>query len=620
MSFLTPIFLTLALLAIPIILLYMLRLRRQEVIVSSTLLWQQFLRDREANAPWQKLKRNLLLFLQLLILLMLVLALARPFFPTDSLVTTNIVVLLDGSASMQANDLRPTRFDLAKEEVNNLIDELGGDNQMTIILVGNTPTVLASATNDTRILRSALTQAQADVSQADWPAAFALATGAAQGFRNAKIVLVSDGGLTGDLPPLTGEVNYIPVGVSGENLAISALATRTGETGIELFASVRNEGEQEQEALLNITIDGTLFDARRVTIPAQNSANVSWELPDETATIQATLEVDDFLPLDNVAYAVHEGGVSNRALLITEGNRFLEQVFAVLPAISSFKANPSDPIDPEGYDLFILDGVPVPDPIPSADMLIINPQPAPPQGLYNTTGIFSNTVATRLTDSPLLQFVDWRQVAIRKAQGVEAVWGQPLVSAEGGPLMLIGERNGYRIAMITFDLRDSDLPLQIAFPVLMANITSWLSPGRAFDAPTGLEPGDPVGLAVGASTTSVRITKPDNSQWQADVGEEELFFTETDQLGLYKIALRDSSGEREAGSFAVNLFNPNESNITPVASLTLGQVSVETEGEGDVGQREIWPWLVAIALLVLAFEWWVHHRGTPTIRWSIGND
>ena len=61
MSFLTPLFLLLGLLAGPIVLMYMLRLRRREITVSSTLLWQKLLRDREANAPWQKLRRNLLL-------------------------------------------------------------------------------------------------------------------------------------------------------------------------------------------------------------------------------------------------------------------------------------------------------------------------------------------------------------------------------------------------------------------------------------------------------------------------------------------------------------------------------------------------------------------------------
>ncbi|MCA9931885.1 MAG: VWA domain-containing protein, partial [Anaerolineales bacterium] len=254
MSFLTPLFLLLGLLAAPIILLYMLRLRRREVLVSSTLLWQKLLRDREANAPWQKLRRNLLLILQLLILAMLVLALARPFIPVPSVVSGSVVVLLDGSASMLAVDVEPTRFAAAKEEVTRLIGDLGGNSQMTIIKVGTTPTVLAPPTNDRTVLRQALADVQPDPATADWQAAFALATGAAQGFRNARIVIISDGGLPDDLPPLPVESIYLSVGESGENLAISALATRETEDGIQLFASITNEGVLDRTALLSLSL------------------------------------------------------------------------------------------------------------------------------------------------------------------------------------------------------------------------------------------------------------------------------------------------------------------------------------------------------------------------------
>ena len=226
MSFLTPLFLLLGLLAGPIIILYMLRLRRREVMVSSTLLWQKLLRDREANAPWQKLRRNLLLILQLIILAALVFALARPFLPTPSIISGSVVVLLDASASMLATDVEPTRFDAAKAEVAQLISDLGGDSQMTLIKVGQTPTVLAAATNDRTQLQRALDAVQADPADAAWNAAFALATGAAQGFRDGRIVIISDGGLPDDLPPLPVESIYLPIGESGENLAITALATR----------------------------------------------------------------------------------------------------------------------------------------------------------------------------------------------------------------------------------------------------------------------------------------------------------------------------------------------------------------------------------------------------------
>ena len=614
MSFLTPAFLLLGLLAVPIIILYMLRLRRREVTVSSTLLWQKLLRDREANAPWQKLRRNLLLILQLLILAALVLALARPFLPTPAVITGNTVVLLDGSASMQATDAAPSRFAAAKTEAARLIGDLSAGSQMTLIQVGHTPAVLASASSDKTALRRALDAAQPENGPPDWPAALALAAGAAQGFQDGRIVIISDGGLPADLPPLPTAPIYLPIGRSGENLAISALATRATAGGPQLFASVTNEGAQDRDALLSLELDGALYDSRRVTVPAGGSASLTWDLPEGTAVITARLSDNegDNLPLDDVATAVHEGGVSNRALLITEGNLFLEQVFSVLPGVEAFKAAPGADLNPEDFDLLVLDGAPLPDPLPPTDLLLINP----PVGgdLFTVGGVFSDTVAVRLADSPLLQFVDWRDVHIRQAKAVDAPWARPLVEAAGGPLLLTGEQNGQRIALLPFDLRDSDLPLQIAFPILMANITGWLSPGRAFDAPAGLRPGDPVTIAPAASATAVLVEKPDGRIWTADVGEDALIFPETNQLGLYRVSLRDEQGTRPAGSFAVNLFSPAESAIQPAAALQIGQVAAEAAPENNVGQLEWWPWLLLLAVLILMIEWWVQHRGPQLPR------
>jgi hypothetical protein len=114
MSLITPLALALSALAVPIVLLYMLRLRRTEMSISSTFLWRQLVRDREANAPWQRLRLSWLL-LQLLVLAALVLALARPFREVKTITTGRIVLLLDASASMKATDVEPDRFAAARD-------------------------------------------------------------------------------------------------------------------------------------------------------------------------------------------------------------------------------------------------------------------------------------------------------------------------------------------------------------------------------------------------------------------------------------------------------------------------------------------------------------------------
>ncbi|HEY5987685.1 MAG TPA: hypothetical protein VIV12_15115, partial [Streptosporangiaceae bacterium] len=77
-----------------------------------------------------------------------------------------------------------------------------------------------------------------------------------------------------------------------------------------------------------------------------------------------------------------------------------------------------------------------------------------------------------------------------KARQVTAPnWARVLVDSDGGPLVLAGETGGRRVAVLTFDLHDSDLPLQVTFPVLMANLLNYLVPAQAFSAPDGLRPG-----------------------------------------------------------------------------------------------------------------------------------
>jgi len=226
-SFLSPLALLFGLLAVPILILYMLKLRRREVEVSSVMLWQMLLRDREANAPWQRLKRNLLLLLQLLLLAALVIALARPFLRVPTIAAGTVVVLLDASASMNATDVEPNRFEAAKAAARQLMDGLSSDGKMSLLLVGHQPEVLASATNDKDVLRAALGKAHVSEESADWEAAFALASGAvrAASIEHSTVVIISDGGLPSNrnLPPLPGAVRYVPVGASADNLAIEAL-------------------------------------------------------------------------------------------------------------------------------------------------------------------------------------------------------------------------------------------------------------------------------------------------------------------------------------------------------------------------------------------------------------
>ena len=545
MQFLTPLALLGGLLAIPIILLYMLRLRRREVVISSTFLWQQIMQDNEANTPWQRLRRNLLLLLQLLILAALVFALARPFITVPAVGTGQIVLLLDASASMNATDVDGgTRFDAARQQALDAINAMGAGDSMTVVRVADVPSVIAPATDDKLTLRNAVNNAQPSQASADWNGALTLAIGSASEASEFTLVIISDGGL-GDpalLPDVPGDVTYVPVGGSNENLAITALATRNraGQPP-QLFSQITNYGAQDAEIVYSLTIDGELFASDFYTVPAGDDvALVSERLPDSFDIIEASLtvpaasDIPDYLAEDNRAWAVASGVSNRRVLLMSPGNLFVEQVLRSLPSAEGFRGTIDRGIPRQPFDLYVLDRW-LPETLPDGDLLLINP---PRSTDFFTVGPETNAAQNIVVsrDDPRAQFVDFDTVnVLAYDQLADVSWATPLVSAEGGPLVLAGEIDGRQVAIITFDLHNSDLPLQITWPVLMANLIDWFSPQNVVSVPDNLTVGDPLVIRPPLTSESVTVHLPDGASQSLPVERQAVVFAETSQTGVYTL-------------------------------------------------------------------------------------
>ena len=160
MSFLSPLSFLLATLAVPLLLLYFLKVRRRQQMVSSLLLWDSSLRDREASAFFQRLQRDPLMLLQILALLALTLALARPAVTVSGYGAKKVVVVLDASASMKATDVSPSRFVRAQREALGLVSRLGEGAEVMVIEADVQPKVLVPFTRARDQVVSGLRSAQ----------------------------------------------------------------------------------------------------------------------------------------------------------------------------------------------------------------------------------------------------------------------------------------------------------------------------------------------------------------------------------------------------------------------------------------------------------------------------
>ncbi len=618
MQFLNLPSLWLAALAIPIILLYMLKLRRKQVQVSSTLLWIKLLRDQQANTPWQRLRRNLLLILQLIILAALVLSLARPSIKTTAVASGSVIVLLDASASMNAMDVSGSRFELARRTIQTLIDDLSGNSKMTLILAGQTPETLITSEGDKSSLKKALNQAQPTQGSSDWQAAFSLAAGAARGSQTAvTTVIVSDGGLPeSGLPALPGAVRYVPIGTSGDNMGITALAMRRSVDKPELFAEVTNYNDAARVVLISFYRNDELFEARQLNLAGgstqsmtlENLTNASGIYKVQISNPEQSNVPLDALSLDDSAFAVYQAASARRVLLVSKGNLFIEQLLASIPGIQPFRALPAQdgtiqiPTDP--FDLYIFDGLAPPE-LAGANLLLIN---VPSNPLFNVGETFSETGNVIVQDHPLTRFVDWSNVHILQAHKVQPPeWADVLIEAEGGPLLFAGETGGRRVTALTFDLRESDLPLQVTFPILFTNLINYLIPPNAFDATQSLHVGESLQILTDPSIDQIIIATPSNQVFTFDPAASAITFTKTQELGYYAVNfLRGDASSVEY--FAVNLFDSNESDIHPRESVQVGRTAITPAASEQVGLRELWPWLAGLALIVLLLEWQMFHR------------
>jgi Ca-activated chloride channel family protein len=632
MNLLVPAALWFGLLAGPILLLYMLKLRRKSVTISSTMLWRRLLRDRQANVPWQRLKRNLLLLLQLLILAALVLAIARPVQSVPGVSADTVIILLDASASMNAEDVTPSRFEAARQIVQSLISDLPTDARMTIISAGPEARTLIAAQSDHGALQAVLAEAQPDQGPADWQSAFTLAAGAAASVGQASVatVIVSDGGLPDEgLPALPGDIHYLPVGRDNNNVAITALAVRPGPENAELFTRVKNYGSLSQKAILTLYADGQILESRQIELEGGRDQLLTLsDLPEEAVRFEARLQpissqaeaFHDNLPLDNQAATVFHPIREGRVLLVSPGNLFLEQVLASIEGIQAYRLPPTEDgsfqMPQEEYDLYVFDGW-LPDPIPPGNQLWVDP---PANALFATTGVFTNTAPAEILQSPLTEFIDWQAVHILQARRIQLPdWAQVLIQAPGGPLVFTGDRQNQRLAAITFDLHESDLPLQLAFPILMANLIDYLQPGDLFhlaDLP-GLQPGQQVSLPASTSSGTLLVTDPSGNSTELQADQDSRFLLQPNQTGIYSLA--DPAQPGMEAFLAVNLFSPQESDLTPATNIVVAQKPISANHEMESGQREFWPWLAVAALLILWLEWWLYYRRQviPT-DWSAG--
>ena len=701
MNFLSPTSLLLFGLAIPIVALYILRLRRRREPVSTLMFWEELFRERQTTSLFQRLKHLLSLLLQLLFLTLLVLSIARPQFAFITKSARQLVLIIDQSASMNAIEADTdgrTRLEVAKESALRSVDGLRFMDEMTVISSHTRPIIHIPFTNHQKSLREAIHGIQPTDISTNLEPAYDLAYAIAQTKPNAEIVIFSDfqsvsegllAKLSGVRNPSDPEADnvgnpadqekdtekpdpevkrhLIQIGKANDNVGITKFRVRKSLVNAfdyQTLLRVVNASEAEKKFNVELYFNENLFDVRPYTLaPGESKSEIFSNFAFEGGKLKAVLDIQDPLASDNTAYATLPKRDLIPVLLVTAENPFLQKALAVDEQIQLTVLTPTEyetDVLPESansqakkdYQVVIFDRYSPPTLSDGNYMFIYPPAVDASErerrgNLAPTWNIGAALETPIITDwertHPILQHVHLENVQIGTAyQVTPPSTAQVLARSFESPVLFIDVNPNRKIVFAAINILESDLPLRIAFPVIIANTIQWFqqrSEILEYHLHTGevlkqqIESIDAISQpALKTETDSpestpklVKITGPEDQTWELSVEGDALLFEQTQRAGFYELKISeaadatsegeqpppevsDSTEDNSGTVWAVNLADATESHIG--ADPAVEDLTKESVAQSSAALLRYPPWvyLVFLAVGLSVVEWFLYQR------------
>lgn len=588
-----------------IILLYMLKQKAREYPFSSGMLWREIYNNIEATKPWDKLKKNLLMILQILTVLLLILALMAPYLKHGGRRYDNVVIVIDTSASMgiRYNENR-TRMEEAIDRACDYVDSLNETAQVTILTSNQEAGIIRAGVTEKAELRNALRELTVTDLSGDTTPAVSVVQSMANQWEQYDAVFLTDTPV--ELGNLQAQV--INLYSDYKNLSMDYISYGTeydedGNASLTVIGKITNGTQEDVTTDVNLYGDDVLLMVQSVQVPANGSQIVYFQgVAFDGRVLMAEINNKDDLDADNRAYATQNFETRKKALLVTNDNMFLEKAIVNMAWVDLYKTNQLSAVGQEdAYDLYIFDGM-VPDTLPEQGNLIyINP---PAGGDIQVTAPIQN-VSLVFTDTEITKYVaDFSFGASEAKEYERPIWADSFISSGSGCVGYYGENAGRRLAVIGFDLHQSDLALQAEFPILISNLMEYMMVSGMVSE-DDYETGDKIVFNGVLNGSDLTVCNPSGEETTLAAAVTTTAYTDTGQAGIYSVTQTVDNEEKQEW-FAVRFPVDAESHQD-------GEAITETETVGEdeknlTGGRELRNLIVLLILLALAVEWFVYVR------------
>ncbi len=662
MTFLTPIAgLIAGAIAIPTLLLYyFLKLRRQPIRVSSTLLWVQATKDLQVNVPLRMIRASWLLLIQMLALLLLVAAIARPALHMDEAPASRVVILIDASASMGARDGPDgqTRLEQARARAIELVNRgsrVGSSSRVMVVAFAAQARAVTTFTQD----RGALREAIAAIEQTDQPgrlapalelASAAIATDVGEESREeaAEVIVLSDGSFaesTGSLAIPGARARYEPMGErldeeSRDNLGVVAISARRDydDPGLmRVFVRVQSAARDETDAAMLLALDGEEVARVAVNVPGRDARGTpgqsaqTFELRSPGGGVATVvLSGRDLLAADNAGGVVLDPPLRPAVLVVVrEGDGALESPprgpsTLLIDALREIGLSRLRVVSTTTYEATLDDAQ------REHDLIVFvnaapRAMPARPSLSFGAVGAIEGV--SQRADARPTGFVVWqrahpvlrdvsldgvhiaRPTPMTIAPESDGVRGVELASGMEGVLIALIEDRVARRVVVSFDLAQSTWPAHFGFPIFLSNSIEFLASGGTGEVGRAFRTDEAARVRTSGAGGDVRLIPPaagggdaiivraGSSESRRAIGGE-LPVGIVPLAGVYRV-----EGALDT-QLAINMLDEHESRLAVVETLDIGGETLEA-ATGEREPREIWPWFVTIALGLLIVEWFL---------------
>lgn len=593
------------LLAVPaVIILYLLKPRGKDYRISSVLLWEKMFRNQHSKTFLEKFIHNILMYLQILILILLVLALMSPYVHREGKGGGNIILVLDTSGSMQhdAGDGGTTRLEEAVGWAKELI-AASGETSFSVLTNDCTGTeLLAVGVKDKDSLYKVLDQVECCDGQGNLQGAEGVVetlrgTDAESGGEPAEVIVLTDGNGAGQAMGFAEyfDAQVLVMGAAVDNVANNFLSYAEGEGGgdnILCASSITNYGDVRASMEISLYEGKRLIEVKSLAVDAGETVlcffrEFEWRGEPLKSVVSgvsfAGKEAGDSLEQDNTAYAVPTSAGRIRGVLIGKGNTYIEKAYQAATGESLTKVGSVDALS---------DAAQAPSPEEGQTVHIYDAGESAGQGdgvsgMYFGDGRYVSDTVERVlltvTECDLTSGLSASAIGVNETKVYDIPeWGTGFLWAGESCAGYYGEHDGVKAVVVGFDIRESDFPLKAEFPVFMSNALHYL--------------GDTSLLAQGIYMPGDKVLF--HPQADFDVG---LLEARTDKAGLYEVEAGDVM-EHYVVRFAAQ-------------SQSDGRITAEGTGEDPSNdsrlvKRRLRNGALVLILFLMAAEWFLYVRQT----------